>query len=48
MAIRTLNKWKSGNWSESIKEQLEKLKKIEPDKNTKDNIERLLDGKEIK
>jgi hypothetical protein len=48
MSIRTLNKWKSGNWSEAIREQLEKLKKIEPDKNIKDNIERLLDGKEIK
>lgn len=48
MSIRTLNIWKSGNWSEAIREQLEKLKKIEPDKNIKDNIERLLDGKEIK
>ena len=44
MAIRALDNWKRENWSEVILEQLNKLQKIEPNSNTKANINRLLRG----
>ena len=44
MAIRVLDHWKRENWSEEILEQLNELQKIEPNSNTKANINRLLRG----
>lgn len=47
MAIRVLDKWKSENWSNEITEKVKKLKEIEPNEDTKKNIERLLNGEEL-
>lgn len=47
MAIRVLDKWKSENWSNEITEKVKTLKEIEPNEDTKKNIERLLNGKEL-
>lgn len=44
MAIRVLEKWKKDNWSTKIRQQIEKLRSIEPNDETKTNIERLLNG----
>lgn len=47
MAIRVLDKWKSENWSNEITKKVKALKKIEPNEDTKKNIERLLNGEEL-
>lgn len=47
MAIRVLDKWKSENWSNEITEKIKALKEIDPNEDTKKNIERLLNGKEL-
>ena len=47
MAIRVLDKWKLDNWSNEIYEKVKGLKRIEPNEDTKKNIERLLNGKEL-
>jgi hypothetical protein len=47
MAIRVLDKWKADNWSNEITEKVKGLKKIEPNEDTKKNIERLLNGEEL-
>ncbi|PRX56798.1 hypothetical protein [Flagellimonas meridianipacifica] len=47
MAIRALDKWKEENWSEEITEKIKQLKKVEPNTDTKNNIERLLKGEEL-
>ena len=47
MAIRVLDKWKAENWSNEITEKIKRLKAIEPNQDTKNNIERLLKGEEL-
>jgi hypothetical protein len=47
MAIRVLNKWKMENWSNEITEKVKGLKEIEPNEDTKKNIERLLNREEL-
>lgn len=47
MVIRVLDKWKAENWSKEITEKVDKLKGIEPNEDTKKNIERLLNGQEL-
>lgn len=47
MAIQVLDKWKSVNWSNDITEKVKRLKEIEPNEDTKKNIERLLNGEEL-
>lgn len=48
MAIKVLDKWKQENWSSEIEKEIRHLREIEPNKDTKENIERLLNGKELK
>ena len=47
MAINVLDKWKKENWSSEIEKEIKHLKKIEPNNDTKENILRLLNGKEL-
>ena len=47
LAIRVLHKWKKENWSNEILEKINKLKEIEPNKDTRKNIERLLNGQDL-
>ncbi|SHG59252.1 hypothetical protein [Flagellimonas flava] len=47
MAIRVLDNWKVENWSNEITEKVNILKGIEPNEDTKKNIERLLNGQEL-
>jgi hypothetical protein len=47
VAIRVLDKWKTENWSDEITEKVYRLKEIEPNEDTKRNIERLLKGQEL-
>ena len=47
MAIRVLDKWKTENWSNEITEKVNRLKEIEPNEDTRKNIERLLNGQEL-
>ncbi len=47
-AIKVLDKWKKENWSSEIEKEIRHLQEIEPNKDTKENIERLLNGKELK
>ena len=47
MAIRVLDKWKKENWSNEITEKVKGLKMIEPNEDTKKNVERLINGKEL-
>lgn len=47
MVIRVLDKWKSKNWSSGVKSKINRLTKIEPNQDTKKNIERLLNGQEL-
>lgn len=47
MAIRVLDKWKKENWSNELSQKLKELKKIEPNVDTKKNIERLLNGEKL-
>jgi hypothetical protein len=48
MAIKVLDKWKKENWSPEIEREIRHLSEVEPNKDTKENIERLLNGKELK
>lgn len=48
MAIKVLDKWKRVNWSSEIEKEIRHLREIEPNKDTKENIERLLNGQELK
>jgi len=48
MAIRVLDKWKQVNWSTEIEKEIKHLGQIEPNSNTKENIQRLLNGQELK
>jgi hypothetical protein len=48
MAIRTLNKWGKEYWTETIKNELQHLKGIEPNTDTRENLIRLLNGQELK
>ena len=47
MAIRVLDKWKVENWSNEITEKINKLQDIEPNEDTKKNIELLIKGEEL-
>jgi len=47
IAIRVLDKWKMENWSNEITEKVKGLKEIEPNEDTKKNIEHLLNGQEL-
>lgn len=47
MAINVLDKWKQENWSSEIEKEIRHLRKIEPNNDTKENIERLLNGQEL-
>jgi hypothetical protein len=47
MAIKVLHKWGKSNWSKSIATKLERLSKIEPNNSTKENIFRVLDGRDL-
>jgi hypothetical protein len=48
MTIKVLDKWKRVNWSVEIEKEIQHLKDIEPNKDTKENIERLFNGHELK
>ena len=48
MAIKVLDKWKQENWSSTIENEVRHLQGIEPNKDTKENIGRLLNGEELK
>ena len=48
MAIKVLDKWKQENWSSEIEKEIRHLREIEPNSDTKENIERLLNGQELK
>jgi hypothetical protein len=48
MAIRVLDKWKQENWTTEIEKEVRRLYGIEPNNNTKENIERLLNKQELK
>lgn len=47
MAIRVLDEWTSENWSKEITQKVNHLKEIEPNEDSKKNIERLLKGLEL-
>lgn len=47
MTINVLNKWKRENWSTEIVKEIESLREIEPNQNTRENIQRLLNGQEL-
>lgn len=47
MTLRTLQSWTSDNWSEKIKTELNKLNEIEPNFDTKADLEKLLTGEKI-
>lgn len=44
MTIRVLNKWKRENWSPQIEKELTHLKDLEPNKETREDIQKLLNG----
>lgn len=48
MAIKVLDKWKQENWSPEIEKEIRYLREFEPNNDTKENIERLLSGQELK
>lgn len=48
MAIRVLDKWKQENWPSEIDKEIRHLREFEPNSDTKENIERLLNGQELK
>ena len=48
MAIKVLEKWKEENWSKDISKAIYHLRTIEPNQDTKENIERLIKGQELK
>tara|TARA_R110001592_G_scaffold12248_4_gene58830 strand:- start:301 stop:1902 length:1602 start_codon:yes stop_codon:yes gene_type:complete len=48
MTLRTLESWSSSNWSEEIKTELNKLKEIEPNSDTKSDLVKLLNGEKIR
>ncbi len=47
MVIKVLDKWKRKNWSTELEKEITNLKNIEPNNDTKKNIERLLSGQEL-
>lgn len=47
MVIKALKAWTKDNWSPEIEKELYKLRNIEPNKDTKANIERLINGQEL-
>lgn len=47
LSIKVLNKWKTENWSNMITKKINALYEIEPNKDTKKNIKRLLSGQEL-
>lgn len=47
IAISVLDKWKQENWSPEIEREIRYLREIEPNKDTKENIERLLNRQEL-
>jgi len=47
MVIKVLKKWGKEFWSKDVVAKILKLKIIEPNKNLKNNIERLLNGQEL-
>lgn len=48
ITLKTLEKWTSENWSTKIVAELDKLKELEPTSDTKENLNRLLRGEELK
>jgi len=48
MAIKVLDKWTKENWSPEIDIEIRHLSEVEPNKDTKENIQRLLNGEELK
>lgn len=48
MTIKVLDKWEQENWSSEIEKEIRHLREIEPNNETKENIERLLNGQELK
>ncbi|MGX7666737.1 hypothetical protein [Flavobacterium pedocola] len=47
MAISVLDKWTKENWSAVIEKEVNHLKNIEPNNETRDNIKRLINGQEL-
>lgn len=47
MAINALDKWKAENWSVEITGKINRLREIEPNENTKENIEQLLNRQKL-
>lgn len=47
MAIKILDKWKQENWSPEIEKEIKRLREIEPNNDTKEDIERLLKGQKL-
>jgi len=47
MAIKVLGKWKRERWSTEIEKEIQYLKDIDPNKNTKWDIEKILNGEEL-
>lgn len=47
MAIKVLDKWKKENWSTEIEKAINHLSSIEPNKNTAENIKRLINGEKL-
>ena len=47
MAVKVLDKWGRENWSTEIEKEMHHLKDTEPNKDTKENIKRLLNGKKL-
>jgi hypothetical protein len=48
IGIKVLDKWKRENWSSEIEKEIMHLRNIEPNIDTKANIERLINGQELK
>lgn len=47
MAIKVLDKWGKANWSVEIEKEIQHLKNIEPNADTKENIKRVLNGQKL-
>lgn len=47
MALKVLNKWKKENWSANINAAVLQLKETEANSNTRNNIDKLLNGQEL-
>lgn len=48
VAINVLHKWGKENWSSDMEEAVKRLYALEPDKDLKENIDRLLNGQELR